>query len=166
MSRQNALRKAGYRPERGRTGPPGNRPKQEVPKLPGSYLDIDEKNRRYLQPAFVAKNTIDPLARQLGQARLTTGQLRRFFNHCRQIERRLRIENESWEQVSATFQALSSHAQYACSADKIPREFAVFIDTNVRRVETDSNAREAFLRGFMPHFEALVGFASAHLREA
>lgn len=164
MSMQHALRKARYRPDRRRSGPP--EPKQEVPKLPSSYLEVDEDKQRYLRSAFVAKNSIDPLARQLGQARLTTGQLRRFFNHCRQIERRLRTEGESWEQVSAKFHALSSHAQYARSAGKIPREFTEFIDANVQRVETDNNPCEAFLRGFMPHFEALVGFAAAYLREA
>ena len=165
MSMRHTLRKAGYGPERGRGGAPANRTRQEVPKLPSDYFAIDQDNRRYLQLPFVAKNTIDPLARQLYQARLTTGQLRRFFNHCRQIERRLRTEDESWEQVSAKFQTLSAHAQYALSAGKIPREFMEFVDTNIRRVEDDSNPCEAFLRGFMPHFEALVGFASLHLRE-
>lgn len=165
MSMRHALKKAGYGPERGRRGRSANQSKQEVPKLPDHYLAIDQDNRRYLQLPFVAKKTIDPLAWQLGRAGLTTGQLRRFFNHCRQIERRLRTGDDNWVQVSAKFEALSSHAQYALSAGKIPREFMEFIDTNVRRVEADSNPCEAFLRGFMPHFEALVGFASRHLRE-
>ena len=164
MSMQHALRNAGYRPQRERTGRPSGRPKPEAPKLPSDYFSIDGGNRRYLQSAFVARKTIDPLAKQLGSARLTTGQLRRFFNHCRQIERRLQTDDENWEQVSARFVALSSYAQYALSAGKIPREFVDFIDYNVRRVEDDSNPREAFLRGFMPHFEALVGFASRRLR--
>ena len=59
---------------------------------------------------------------------------------------------------------LCSHAQYALSAHKIPAEFRGFIDDNVQRVVTDSNPREAFLRGFLPHFEALVGFGAAHMR--
>lgn len=167
MSMQHALRKAGYRSERGRTGPPANQPKREALKLPSSYLEVDEDNQRYLRSAFVQKEFIGPLARKLSRTRppLTKGQMRRFFNHCRQIERRLRVEEESWKQVSAMFHALSSHAQYAHSARKIPPEFVEFIDTNVRRVQTDSHPREAFLRGFMPHFEALVGFSYALLKE-
>ena len=90
--------------------------------------------------------------------------MRRFFNHCRQLERRLQADGESWEQVAAGFEVLCSHARYAQSARKVPVEFTKFIDDNVQRVVTDSNPREAFLRGFLPHFEALVGFGAAHMR--
>lgn len=163
MSMQHALRNAGYRPGR----QPERADRSKTPKLPRSYFSTDGENRRYLQTAFVARRTIDPLARQLGMAKpgLTSGQLRRFFNHCRQIEHRLQTERESWEQVSASFQALSSHAQYARSARKIPDEFRRFIDDNVQRVVEARSPHDAFLRGFMPHFEALVGFASAYLKK-
>ena len=163
-SMQHALRKAGLEPQRRR---PDRGERREAPKFPSSYFATDEEHRRYLQPAFVARKTVDPLARQLARhARptLTTGQMRRFFNHCRLLERRLRADGESWEQVAAGFEVLCSHAQYAQSAHKIPAEFRSFIDGNVRRVVTDSNPREAFLRGFLPHFEALVGFGAAHMR--
>ena len=163
-SMQHALRKAGLEPQRRR---PDRGERWEAPKFPGSYFAKDKENRRYLQPAFVARKTVDPLARQLGRhARpaLTTGQMRRFFNHCRQLERRLQADGESWEQVAAKFEVLCSHAQYAQSAHKIPAEFRSFIAENVERVVTDSNPREAFLRGFLPHFEALVGFGTAHMR--
>lgn len=151
MSMQHALRNAGYRPRR-------------QPKLPSTYFSTDGENRRYLQTAFVARKTIDPLARQLGRA-ITSGQLRRFFNHCRLIEHLLKTDGVNWEQVSARFLILSSHAQYAKSAGKIPEEFRRFIDDNIQRVVEDSSPREAFLHGFMPHFEALVGFSSAHLKK-
>ena len=163
-SMQHALRKAGLEPQRRR---PDRGERREAPKFPSSYFATDEEHCRYLQPAFVARKTVDPLARQLGRhARpaLTTGQMRRFFHHCRQLERRLQADGESWKQVAASFEALSSHAQYAQSAHKIPVEFRRFINDNVQRVVTDSNPREAFLRGFLPHFEALVGFGAAHMR--
>ena len=163
-SMQHALRKAGLEPQRRR---PDRGERREAPKFPSGYFATDEENRRCLQPAFVARKTVDPLARQLGRhARpaLTTGQMRRFFHHCRQLERRLQADGESWKQVAASFEALSSHAQYAQSAHKIPAEFRRFIDDNVRRVVSDSNPRDAFLRGFLPHFEALVGFGAAHMR--
>ena len=163
-SMQHALRKAGLEPQRRR---PDRGERREAPKFPSGYFATDEEHRRYLQPAFVARKTVDPLARQLGRhARpaLTTGQMRRFFHHCRQLERRLQADGESWKQVAASFEALSSHAQYAQSAHKIPVEFRRFINDNVQRVVTDSNPREAFLRGFLPHFEALVGFGAAHMR--
>ena len=164
-SMQHALRKAGLEPQRRR---PGRGDRREAPRFPSNYFATDEENRRYLQPAFVARKTVDPLARQLARhARpaLTTGQMRRFFNHCRQLERRLQADGESWEQVAAGFEGLCSHAQYAQSARKIPAEFRGFIDDNVQRVVSDGNPREAFLRGFLPHFEALVGFGAAHMRK-
>ena len=161
---QHAMRKAGLEPQRQR---PNRGRRREVPTLPSAYFATDEQNRRYLRPAFVARKTVDPLAHQLArQARpaLTTGQMRRFFNHCRLLERRLQADGESWQQVAAGFEVLCSHAQYAQSAHKIPADFRRFIDENVQRVVTDSNPREAFLRGFLPHFEALVGFGTAHMR--
>ena len=163
MSMQHALRNAGYRPRR----QPERADRSKTPKLPSSYFSTDGENRRYLQTAFVARRTIDPLTKQLGMAKpgLTSGQLRRFFNHCRQIEHRLKIKRERWEQVAHSFEALSAHAQYARSASKIPEEFRIFIDDNVQRVVEDGSPHDAFLRGFMPHFEALVGFASAHLKK-
>ena len=164
-SMQHALEKAGFNPQRRKTD---RRERREAPRFPSAYFETDDENRRYLQPAFVARKTVDPLARHLGRhARptLTTGQIRRFFNHCREIERRLQADGESWKQVATKFLALCSHAQYAQSAHKIPVEFARFIDDNVKRVVTDSNPREAFLRGFLPHFEALVGFGAAHMRK-
>ena len=161
---QHALRKAGLEPQRRR---PDRGRRREAPKLPTGYFATDEQNRRYLRPMFVARKTVDPLAHQLArQARpaLTTGQMRRFFNHCRLLERRLQADGENWEQVAAGFEVLCSHAQYAQSAHKIPADFRRFIDENVQRVVADSNPREAFLRGFLPHFEALVGFGTAHMR--
>ena len=163
-SMQHALRKAGLEPQRRR---PDRGERREAPKFPSSYFAADEENRRCLQPAFVARKTVDPLARQLerhANPALTTGQMRRFFHHCRQLERRLQADGESWKQVAASFEALSSHTQYAQSAHKIPVEFRRFINDHVQRVVTDSNPREAFLRGFLPHFEALVGFGAAHMR--
>ena len=164
-SMQHALKKAGLEPQRRQ---PDRGERRAAPKLPSRYFATDAQNRRYLQPAFVARKTVDPLARQLGRnARpaLTTGQMRRFFSHCRQLEHRLQADGESWEQVAARFEALCSHAEYAQSARKIPAEFGRFINENVQRVVSDSNPRDAFLRGFLPHFEALVGFGAAYMKK-
>ncbi len=104
------------------------------------------------------------MTRSGAQPRLTSGQARRFFNHCRDIERRLN-DGESWEQVAADFVKLSAFAQYSESSGNIPREFRQFIERNVERVTSSTDQRAAFLRGFMPHFEALVGFGAAHMRD-
>jgi CRISPR type III-A-associated protein Csm2 len=95
---------------------------------------------------------------------LTTGQVRRFFNHCRVIERRLAVDGEPWTRVAANFEMLGCHAQNAQAAGKIPREFQRFIDDNVARVTSSADPRTSFLKGFLPHFEALVGFGAAYLK--
>ena len=160
-----AMRKAGLHPRRSH----GNRdrvPVPKPPKLPDTYFSTDSENRDYLEPAFVSRSSVNALARSLGEARpnLTTGQTRRFFNHCRAIERSLTIDGESWDRVAARFESLCYHAQNAQAARKIPVEFREFIDDNVRRVTSHPNAREAFLRGFLPHFEALIGFGTAYFK--
>jgi hypothetical protein len=77
----------------------------------------------------------------------------------------LKVDGKNWHQVSAGFEALCYHAQYAKSAGKIPKEFQDFIDDNVKRVGSAKEPERAFLDGFLPHFEALVGFGAAYLRE-
>ena len=167
------MKKAGFKPERqqrrDRGGDNRNRPQKEaLPKFPDSYFGTDNQGRSYLQSDFVSKKNVDPLAKQLAHRsnpKLTTGQIRRFFNHCREIERQLNVDGESWHQVSASFEALCYHAQNAVAARKIPREFQDFIDENVNRVVSAEEPETAFLDGFLPHFEALVGFGAAYLRE-
>ena len=162
------------RPQRGRANQ-GNRPNrgragsQQRPSFPDSYFATDEQNQKYLLSDFVSRK-VDTLARQFANdhPQLTTSQLRRFFNHCRDIERRIEVEGESWERVSARFSMLRVHAQNANAgrgdSKKIPDGFRTFIDENVARVEAADNQKEAFLDGFLPHFEALVGFGARYFR--
>ena len=144
-----------------------DRTPRDMPTFPDAYFAPDERGVPCLQTDFVSRAKMDALAETLARGaypNLTTGQTRRFFNHCREIERRLEVEGESWGEVAASFQQLSAHAQYASSGRKIPHEFQRFIDDNVDRVASADDPRDAFLRGFLPHFEALVGFGAAHMR--
>ena len=167
----------GQRRGRGRGGQRGgqggnqrrdrNQPPRNMPTFPNAYFAPDERGVPCLRTDFVSRAKMDDLAKTLARSahpNLTTGQTRRFFNHCREIERRLEVEGESWGEVAASFQQLSAHAHYASSGRKIPHEFQRFIDDNVDRVASADDPRDAFLRGFLPHFEALVGFGAAHMR--
>ena len=141
---------------------------RDMPTFPDAYFAPEKNGAPCLQTEFVSRAKVDALAEILArgvQPNLTTGQARRFFNHCREIERRLQVEGEIWDEVAASFQSLSAHAQYASSGQtpKIPREFQRFID--VDRVSSAADPRDAFQRGFLPHFEALVGFGAAYMRE-
>lgn len=157
-----AMRKAGYKHPR--SSEPDSR---KAPEFPVSYFETDNQNRSCLKPDFVSKKKVDLLAKLLATScnpKLTTGQARRFFNHCREIERRLKADGENWLRVSASFESLCAHAQYAVATKKIPEEFQKFIDENVKRVVSTEEPRKAFLEGFLPHFEALIGFGATYLR--
>ncbi|HEX5482332.1 MAG TPA: type III-A CRISPR-associated protein Csm2 [Terriglobia bacterium] len=142
MNMRNAFDKAGIK-----TPPPAA----------DSYFD-DKGNLRL---EYMAKTNVETLARTLERDRLSMHQLRRFFNYCREIERRLRSHQTSWEAERANVAKLSAFAADAAGKHKIPGSFREFIDKNVHR----SRSADEFLKGFMQHFEALVGFSALYLKE-
>jgi CRISPR type III-A-associated protein Csm2 len=112
-----------------------------------------------LRSELVARDSIAPLAEDMRNASppLTMNQMRRFFQHCRAIEARLRARTSSWEaERTRHFATLDRAAADAIgkSPPKIPQMFHDFIQHNVAAVRTEKD----FLEGFLPHFEALVGF--------
>lgn len=173
-SMRDALEKAGVQvpPRRrggGRHGGGGDRPginPRRPPELPDSYFRTDADGHSCLRPEFVSRRTLNPRVSAFTASKpgLTTGQMRRFFNHCREIERLLTVEGYSWERVLAQFASLSAHAHNAAATNKIPAPFRAFIDENVERVLASDNPRDAFLIGFLRHFEALVGFSAGRLQ--
>ena len=148
----------------GRSGGGGGR--RRVPELPDSYFRTDSHGHSCLRHEFVSRRTLDPYVRAFATSkpRLTTAQMRRFFNHCREMERLLTVEGYSWERVAARFASISAHAHNAAAANKIPAKFRGFVDEHVDRVLASDNPREAFLTGFLRHFEALVGFSAGRLQ--
>ncbi len=119
-----------------------------------------------LRIEFVARDRIGPIAEEMSRAAppLTMNQVRRFFQHCRAIEARLRARTSSWEaERTLHFITLDRAAADALgkSPPKIPQIFHDFIQHNVAAVRTEKD----FLDGFLPHFEALVGFGTQFFRE-
>jgi len=144
---------------RGGTGSPS-----ALPAIWPGYLShgyFDESGQLLIQ--FVERRMVERLAYELGTAGLTPHQLRRFFGHCRRLETRLKSANEPWQQVQPDFFKLDVASADALGKrpPKIPRLFHDFVRTNVAAVRSERD----FLRGFLPHFEALVGFASGELKE-
>ncbi len=115
-----------------------------------------------LHPGYVVRERMEPLARIMAEQKLTSNQIRRFFQHCRVIEARLRARTSTWEREQTEFMKLdvSVADAFGKSPPKVPEVFRDFIQKNVAAVKT----KEDFLEGFLPHFEALVGFGSAHFR--
>jgi CRISPR type III-A-associated protein Csm2 len=128
--------------------------------LEQGYFD-DDGNLRDL---FVAREHVEPLARAMGgKFGLTKHQIRRYFNHCRWIESQLRCGGKTWGNVRADFHKLDMAAADAIAKKekKIPFLFHDFIQCNVKAVHDERD----FLCGFMPHFEALVGYGQKHLND-
>ena len=107
---------------------------------------------------------MEQLAEKMAGARpeLTTHQVRRFFQHCRAIEARLRA-GASWAGEQAMFRKLDIAAAdaFGKSPQKIPERYTSSSRENVAAVRTEKD----FLDGFLPHFEALVGFGTQFFRE-
>jgi CRISPR type III-A-associated protein Csm2 len=109
-----------------------------------------------LHPGYVVRERMEPLARKMADAKLTSNQVRRFFQHCRAIEARLRAKTSKWECELAQVKKLDVAVAdaFGKSPPKVPEIFRDFIQRNVAAVRSEKD----FLEGFLPHFEALVGF--------
>ncbi|MBI3462701.1 MAG: type III-A CRISPR-associated protein Csm2 [Planctomycetes bacterium] len=118
-----------------------------------------------LRIEFVSRDRLVPIAKDLAGARppLTPHQIRRFFQHCRAIEAKLRAMTSTWAAEEAAFRLLDAAAADAFGKNppKIPELFHDFIKSNVAAVKNEKD----FLKGFLPHFEALVGFGSGYFKE-
>ena len=135
--------------------------------LQGGYFDAEGN----LKLDYVSRAKVELLVKEMSRAfpPLTMHQLRRYFQHCRGIEAKLKQQSSSadqqkaWEAEKIGFFKLDSAVAdaYGKQQKKIPRLFHDFIRRNVETVRT----KEDFLKGFLPHFEALVGFGAQHLNE-
>jgi CRISPR type III-A-associated protein Csm2 len=116
-----------------------------------------------LRMEFVLRDRLVPIAKDLANAKppLTAHQLRRFFQHCRAIEAKLRAKTSTWAAEEPAFRQLDVAAADASGKNKIPQLFHDFIQYNVAAVKNEKD----FLKGFLPHFEALVGFGSQYFKE-
>ena len=129
--------------------------------LTAGYFGADH----HLKPELVSRRLVEPLVSEMGRAwpPLVNHQVRRFFQHCRAIEARLKAKTSTWSAEEAAFRMLDVAAAdaFGKAHKKIPQLFHDFIQRNVAAVKTEKD----FLEGFLPHFEALVGFGAQHLRE-
>ena len=123
-----------------------------------------------LKVEYVSREKVEPLVRAMcmdgdrhRRDALTSNQVRRYFGHCRSIETRLKSSGgAAWESIYPEVKKLDIAAAdgFSKQPSKIPDLFHEFIKSNVAAI----NSKEDFLHGFLPHFEALVGFGTAYLR--
>lgn len=124
--------------------------------LKGGYFDADG----CLKVEYVSRKKVEPLAQKM--ASLTIHQVRRYFGHCRAIETRLKSGGATWAALWPEVKKLDIAAADGAAKQpaKIPSLFHDFIRRNVDAIKNEKD----FLKGFLPHFEALVGFGQAHFK--
>jgi len=106
----------------------------------------------------------DRVARALGEAEVTSNQLKRFFSQIRAIERQM--ERTPFDQVRPDILRLKAMVANYVGKGRNPRErdnrevFKRFIDQNVDLVTIgdEEGCRRGFTRGLVPHFECVVAF--------
>jgi CRISPR type III-A-associated protein Csm2 len=130
-----------------------------VATLPGNYLkDGYFDSEGHLRPEVVgdvAQKVAETIRSQrVGREPMGYGQLRSFWHLTQAIRNKLGMEG-SFADVKADIRQLSAKAAYAVSREVAPPVFKDFIDRNV---ELALGSPDAFQKGFVRHFEAVVAF--------
>ncbi len=122
--------------------------------LPTAYLNKLKTGYRDLNNCLWEEfitTLADEVAVSFGR-KLKNHQLRRFFNHVKEADNRLRMTND-WNCVKLDVKKLSPFVSEAKGKGKIPHSFYEFIDENVKQI----NARIDF-EAFVEHFQAVVAY--------
>ncbi|MBC7817032.1 MAG: type III-A CRISPR-associated protein Csm2 [Planctomycetaceae bacterium] len=116
-----------------------------------------------LRLEFVRRAEIEKLILEFatGHPALSKSQVRRFFQHCRWIEHQLKSHSRTWAQLQPEIHRLDRVAADAAAKPKIPESFHEFVEWNVQACRSESD----FVDGFLPHFEAVLGFGANQLKD-
>lgn len=90
-----------------------------------------------------------------GYPKLTNGQLKRFYSHVKTAEKSYQYSGDQ-EKLVLDIKTLNSFVAEAQGKKKVPKEFYDFIRLNTEAVKSKKDV----LKGFMPHFQAVVGYFS------
>jgi len=108
-----------------------------------------------LADTFIGQNDRKPL--------LKSTQLRKFYNEFKYFEKKLEDkEFNNFNEIKPLIKMMESKAEYASNAKKvrIPLQFKSFIVSNVRKIEDEFD-----FKGFLKHFEAILGFYYGRIKE-
>ncbi len=139
--------------------------------LKGGYFDIDGNIKLEYLIRSAGKNDngieygVEPLVKKMASVKpiLNKHQLRKFFQHCRLIETKLKTNQKKWDEVKILIKKIdivAAHSYDNYDNRKISKLFYDFLSENVKHIKDERD----FLCGFLPHFEALVGFGSLYIK--
>lgn len=98
----------------------------------------------------------EQVARNL--AEVPASQLRRFYAEVTALKRRAELADVSDEEIRAQLTLLRAKAAYTWQRqNRYPGELVAFFNRHAASVKT----KHDFLRGFQPHFEAVMAFHKA-----
>ena len=140
-----------YQQQRGRYPP---RRDQRPPGLPQGYLQngyFDDKGNVFPE---VIQQWPKELAQTFKQSRLSSTQMRRFFNRARAIERQLDA-NQPFDRVKEEILMLKPLAAASVGKGNAPEIFGTFMDRNV---DLAVRSEAEFNRGFLTHFQSVIAY--------
>lgn len=148
----------GYDEQHGRYPP---RREQKPPSLPAGYLQGGYFNEKEKLRSELITRMAETVAKALGDAGVTSAQLRRFFGQVRSIERDLKNREDFDDVMPAILSLKPKAANYVGRGnnqwERERREvFRQFLDRNVDLVV--ENKEKGFKEGFLPHFESVVAY--------
>jgi len=128
---------------------------RQPPQLPRGYLQngyFDSQGN--LWPEII-QQWPDEIAQTFRDGRLTTTQLRRFFNQARALEKELKTK--TFERLKEDVATLKPIAAASVGRKTAPDIFKQFIDRNVDLVLRSPDS-DALVRGFLTHFQSVVAY--------
>ncbi|MFZ5942937.1 MAG: type III-A CRISPR-associated protein Csm2 [Bacillota bacterium] len=119
--------------------------------LLGGYFDF----KGYLNEELLT-NTASDVAKSFGQ-NMSSSQLRRFYSHAKTAEKSYMFSHDERKFVNDIKQ-LDSFVAEAKGKEKVPEIFYDFVAQNTK----NCNSTKDILKGFLPHFQAVVAYFTYH----
>jgi len=150
-----------YEPGKNKEGKPEARNVKRAAGFFDQYVTELEKGY-FVKDDFIRVEFLIDYARSLAKlfgrdARLNKpAQIRKFFDFCRNVEGVYKTK-KNFLYVKSELPKLVPLVNKASSRELVSSEFVEFVEKNIAQA-TKSDAH--FLKGFMPHFEAVIGYSS------
>ena len=110
-----------------------------------------------IRPELLDKDA-QTIAGEFKREKLTTHQVRRFFDEVKQYQRVIDAKKKSYEDLKPLILMLKSKAKYAATKKEGMNIFYEFIKQSIDQIKSGKNEVEKF-EAFCLFFEAVYGFA-------
>lgn len=100
-------------------------------------------------------------AQKISESKISTSQLRAFFNEFKAINNRLDNSREKFSSIYPMILMIDSKIAYRASKDKKMLEFKAFINQGIAYIMEENKKGKGFeaYRDFLMYFEAVIGYS-------